>query len=288
MQMRRKCRSFVLLIAIYAVPSMLSRDAWSLRSSSPPESLARQVDHIELESEQAEQIFQVFAEKLGLPVAWPFKSYGRFSSGGVVLGNVALELVHEQGDKPGLKGFAFRPGPVPELVAGLDAKKLKHDAPKPFYQKDSSGNDSLAWTTVDLTGLQPKGIFFCKYTKELSPAYLAEINQKFLKQGGGLLGVRSALELVLEVRDLAAAQRDWRLLLGSPDAGHDSVWHVGTGPAIRLVAGTEDRIAILRLKVMSLERARTFLKGANLLGLDSGREISLEPSAVGADIRLVE
>jgi len=107
--------------------------------------------------------------------------------------------------------------------------------------------------------------------------------------GGGALGVESALELVLEVRDLAAAQRDWRTLLGPPDTTtQDSVWHVGAGPAIRLVAGKEDRIAMLRLKVKSLEHARASLKRANLLGLDNMGEISLEPSQLGADVRLVE
>jgi hypothetical protein len=67
------------------------------------------------------------------------------------------------------------------------------------------------------------------------------------------------------------------------------VWQLGSGPAIRLVAGQEDRLALLRLKVKSLERARAFLKTENLLGADTGREISLERSRLrGVDLRLIE
>jgi hypothetical protein len=56
-----------------------------------------------------------------------------------------------------------------------------------------------------------------------------------------------------------------------------------------LVAAQEDHFVMLRVKVKSLERARAFLKGQNLLGVDGEHEISLDPTHIaGADIRLVE
>jgi len=113
--------------------------------------------------------------------------------------------------------------------------------------------------------------------------------RELLDRGGCPLGIESVAQIVIGLRDVAAARRDWGLLLAPPIAGQESVWQVGSGPALRLVADQKDHLVMLRVKVKSLERARAFLKSENLLGLDDAREISLERSHVaGADFRLIE
>jgi hypothetical protein len=252
-------------------------------------------------SNQPEELFQLFSEKLGFPTAWAFQSYGTFSSGGVGFGNVNIEVIHAQGRQTGLIGVALEPDSVPQLVSGLDDRGLRHKAPAPFYQKDSSGKDVLMWTTVGLNDLPPApgfAVFFCKYNFDVA-ARRTRIQRELQGHGGGPLGIESTAELVIGVRDIASAQRQWRLLLGpervgpervGPErAGHELLWQLGSGPSIRLVEDQEDRFTQLRLKVKSLERARAFLKDKNLLGVDAGREISIEPSRVaGVDLRLVE
>jgi len=275
--------------------------AWGAISAQilNPDSVIRQIDHIMLNVDEPEQLFRFFSEKLGLPVAWPFQPYGTFSSGGLSFGNVNIELLHRQGLRSGLLGVAFEPSSVSEAVAGLDARGLKHSAPGPVYLKDSSGKEHLAYTNIvmRLPPAPASYVFFCKYSDDLAwcPFCIgtidegrAKLRRELQSHGGGALGVESAAELVVGVRDVAAAQRDWSALLGPARSGSEPLWQIGQGPAIRLIAAEEDRIAQLRVKVKSIERARAFLKAEDLLGDDHGREISLKPSRVVADIRLVQ
>jgi hypothetical protein len=256
-----------------------------------PEVLVRQIDHILIESDQAEELFRLFTEKLGLPVVWPYSMYKDFSSGGVGFGNVNLEVTRSERLHSGLTGVALEPTPtsVSELLSGLDAHGLKHGEPAPYSEKDSSGTERLRLTTVSMTSLPPAStIFFCKFTFDIGERR-ARIRGELQNHAGGPLGVESISELVIGVKDMAAAQHDWSLLLGPAPPSQESLWQIGAGPALRLVAGKEDRLLLLRVKVKSLERARAFLKAENLLGLDAGHEISLDPSHVaGADVRLVE
>ena len=51
-------------------------------SNLQPEVVVRQIDHILIGSDKPEELFRLFSEKLGLPVVWPFTTYGDFVSGG--------------------------------------------------------------------------------------------------------------------------------------------------------------------------------------------------------------
>ena len=256
----------------------------------PTQVLVRQIDHILIGSNEPEQLFRLFCEKLGLPVAWPFRSYGQFSSGGVGLGNVNIELIGSEHRQSGLTAVALEPtASLSEVLSRLDAQGLKHGAPAPFSQKDSSGAVRLLWTTVNVTTLSPAGtVFFCKYNFDVDERR-ARINRELQSHGAGPLGIESVMELVIGVKDMAAARHDWSILLGQSRQAKKPLWQIGTGPAIRLVAAQEDHFVLLHLKVKSLERARAFLKGQNLLGVDGEHEISIDPTHIaGADIRLVE
>jgi hypothetical protein len=261
--------------------------------------IVRQIDHIIIGSDEPEQLFRLFSEKLSLPVVWPFQSYGTFSSGGIGFGNVNIEIMLMRaasfGTQSGLSDVALEPNSLLELLSGLDAHGAKHGAPNPFHQKDASGAERLLWTNVRMTSRPPvisenrSAFFFCKYNFDVDERR-ASILRELQKHGGDPLGIESVMELVIGVRDMAAAQREWGILLGALRAGQEPVWQVGLGPAIRLVAAQEDHLLLLRVKVKSLERARAFLKDQNLLGLDHlESEISFDPSHVaGANIRLVE
>jgi hypothetical protein len=126
-------------------------------------------------------------------------------------------------------------------------------------------------------------VFFCKYNHDVEAG--RNKFQRELQNRGGPLRIESATELVMGVRDIAAAQRDWRLLLGPAITGQETVWHLGSGPAIRLVAAREDHLELLRIKVRSLERARAFLRAEALLGDVARREFALKRSrAAGGSI----
>ena len=89
-----------------------------------PEAVAiiEQVDHLLIDAGDADELFRLFAEKLELPVAWPFNDYGGFQSGGVSLGNLNLECF-ATADSPRepelqgrLVGISFDPAPLGEVM----------------------------------------------------------------------------------------------------------------------------------------------------------------------------
>jgi len=258
-------------------------------SNLQPVVVVRQIDHILIGSDKPEELFRLFSEKLGLPVVWPFSTYGDFVSGGVGFGNVNVEVIHSERHDSGLTRVALEPTSVSELLSWLDAHGLKHGEPAPYSEKDSSGTERLRLTTVSMPSLPPaSNIFFCKFNFDVGERR-ARISGELQNHGGGPLGIESVSELVIGVKDMAAAQHDWSILLGAVPPSQEPLWQIGTGPAIHLVAAQQDHLMLLRVKVKSLERARAFLKAENLLGFDAGHEISLDPSHVaGADVRLVE
>jgi len=296
---------------MFAVLSTTPGRSYAQETHVPLEVLVRQVDHITLNADEPEQLFRLFTETLGLPVDAPWRSLQvatnrTISVGSVGFDSIYVELGHVQDRPPGLMGVGLEPGgSVSDVVAGLDAQGLKHGAPALHYAidssgtiKDSSGKPELAYTTVSMTSLLPGEIFFCQYDAAHmlsrygaadAGARRARFQRDLQNHGGGPLGIQSIVELGIGVSDITAAKRDWRILLGPPQAGEEFVWQLGAGPAIRLVAAPEDHLVLLRMKVKSLERARAFLKRENLLGLDTGHELALERSRVGpADIRFVE
>jgi hypothetical protein len=56
----------------------------------------------------------------------------------------------------------------------------------------------------------------------------------------------------------------------------DGRWHVGNGPALRLVPCNEEGIEAVVLQVESLERARAVLAKNNLLGTSGPESVELD------------
>ena len=239
----------------------------------------RQIDHIIIVSEHPESLFHLFSEQLELPLGFPFKSYGTFSSGGVGFGNVVVEFIHLPESHPGVTGVALEPATIEEAYVALDARGVKHDAPHPTYQPDPGGGQRLGWTTIELH-LPVEGFFLCKYNNSVEPRR-TRIRQELDARKGGPLGIDSVLEVVVGVRDVAAAQAQFRNLLGPPGQGETSVWSLGAGPAIRLITDTQDHLKEVRVKVHSLEKARAYLKDQGLLGADSGHELTINSARLG-------
>jgi hypothetical protein len=239
----------------------------------------RQVDHIVIDSDHPEALFHLFSEQLDLPLGFPYQSYGTFSSGGVGFGNVILEFIHVKDFHPGLVGVAFEPETIEEAPSALDARGVKHGPANPVYQPDPSGGKRLGWTTMDLD-LAADGFFLCKYNVSVEPRR-ARIRQELDARDGGPLGVAFVSEIVVGVQNLAAAQSQFRSMLGPPRQRETSLWAVGAGPAVRLVTDSQDRIKEVRVKVHSLEKARTYLKEKGLLGAESEDGLTFDSARLG-------
>ena len=63
-------------------------------------SLVDGVDHVYVPMADASAAFAVLADQLALPVLWPFTSFGTFSSGGVSVGSIKLEVIEPGATAP--------------------------------------------------------------------------------------------------------------------------------------------------------------------------------------------
>jgi catechol 2,3-dioxygenase-like lactoylglutathione lyase family enzyme len=259
--------------------------------------LVVRVDHFCLFSKDSERLFQFFRDEFKLPVVWPFKNFGDFGSGGLSLGNVAFEFVTEKGEAGGaakteLKGIAFEPdGDADAAVSELDARQIRHAEPE-AYKFTQDGHERVGWVTIDLKGILPANaaIFICDYKeRERVAAGKSKAAGEPARSRGGALGVTSLREIVVGVRSIEEASREWRRLIESPDQESKAVFAFGPGPKIRLEPAEAEGIQGIVIGVRSLARAREFLTQRQMLGEASEGRIGIAPAAVdGLKITLVE
>jgi hypothetical protein len=128
---------------------------------------------------------------------------------------------------------------------------------------------------------------------EYSPAFLRvearrqQLGNRLALDDGGPLGILSIREIVIAAENLEADKAAWKQLLEKKTASGTQL--AGTGPSIRLTAGSRDCISEIAFAVTSLDRAQAFLEKHRLLGSRDPREIILDASKVqGLKIRLTE
>lgn len=224
-------------------------------------SLVDGVDHVYVPMADASAAFAVLAEQLRLPVLWPFTSFGVFSSGGVSVGSIKLEIIEANStapwstaqEPPQIQGIAFRPSRRvdDEYLRAVDARSIARTAPS-LFERDGKP----AWTNVYFHDLisETAGVFVCDY-------YLAESRdldrrRRVLEEcGGGRLGALDAVELVISSRDTAAARDRWQRLLDPLEALGSLTWRPAVGPAITVAEGDAERVEHLALAVRSVEAA---------------------------------
>ena len=305
----------------------------------------KQLDHVIARVDDPGALFRLLTRKLGLPVAWPFKSYPSFQSGGVALGNLYLEIMQCGRRRPPEGGgrfcaVAFEVAPIAEAVRELSRRRIPHTPAVPYVERGANGERAALWSnavlgrligrdflldaTIALSRLPGaarlsdsgsgraldrwqldlllrRGIaFLCEFhyenfgerphwsefgNHEQKRAHdLAELRAR----GGGAVGVESVKEVLVGVKDFAAARDLWRRLYAPAAERAEGVWETDDGPAVRLVAAPSDSIQTLALKVSSLERAETFLRESGMLGSVGEAHITIDPSKLeGLDLRLV-
>gem|GEM_PF-574269 len=255
--------------------------------------LLRGVDHFFAYSSEPETLFKFFRDTLGLPQVWDFKNFGDFASGGVWMGNVEFEVVTWKpppGDKPPteFKGIAFEPvGYTDDLVKELDRRAIKHGKPETTFVKDNEGRERVGWINTGIDGpggIPPSNVFIFVYdstSKEEEGARNERSNTALRESQGGPLGIVRVKELAIGVADLKAATVKWRMLLDRPDQQAGNLYRFNLGPDIRLFAGQTDGFKSIVLQVRSLQKAKEFLAGENLLKKSSDNTVAIDPSAIG-------
>jgi len=138
-----------------------------------PEPIVKRVDHLVVRVHSPEPFFSTLTRQLLLPVAWPVTTNPFYSSGGVHLGNLNLELmqVGQQSRPAHLYGIAFELEPYEVSLPELEARGIPHTPPAPFFIVDDQGWQITAWTNVYLGGLlddSPAGRLFFSFSRRAS------------------------------------------------------------------------------------------------------------------------
>jgi hypothetical protein len=224
-------------------------------------SLVDGVDHVYVPMSEASAGFEALSEQSGLPVLWPFTSFGTFSSGGVSVGSIKLEVIEDNAvapwssaqDSPQIQGVAFRPSRhIDEgFLAEVDARGIPRTAPTRFEVEGQ-----LRWVNVYFSDLisETAGAFVCDY-RVPEPRDLEKRRRVLAECGGGRLGVLDAVELVISTRDADAARRRWQRLFDPLRPAEMLKWRPAVGPAVRMVEGEDERVDHLVLAVRSPETA---------------------------------
>lgn len=250
--------------------------------------LAR-VDHFLATSPTAEAQFNFFRDTLGFAVAWPYKNYGDFASGGLSVGNTVLEFVTWKVPVGEIiasewKSVAFEPVRNTEAALVELAKRgISHAPPDVNQHTDAAGKTVVDWTNTLLTGLSPsEAVFICDYAdrKRIDEVHRIAHDELFRRHGGPL-GVKGLKEIVMGVSDLAKATAQWRSLVAGGDQASDGLFAFGDGPSIRLVRAEQPGIIEAVISVRSLEEARRFLAARGLLEAGEGGRVSIARSAIG-------
>lgn len=237
-------------------------------------SLVDGVDHVYVPMADASAAFAVLAERLQLPVLWPFTSFGEFSSGGVSVGSIKLEIIEPNAtapwctaqDPPQIQGIAFRPASrVNEsYLAEVDTRSIARTEPA-LFERDGKP----AWTNVYFVDFisEAAGVFVCDYY--LPQSRDLESRRRVLAAcGGGRLGVLDAIELAISTRDTEAARRRWQRLFDPLEPTDPLTWRPPVGPAITLVEGDHERVDHLTLAVRSVDAAHEVWSEVTQQGLD--------------------
>src|SRR5688500_2634388 len=261
----------------------------------------RRIDHIMIRTGQPREVFAFFTDVLELPIAWPMDTRAGVTSGGAGFGNVNVEAIQfpdQTAAEAKLVGFAFEPGPLDTVLNELQRRSIRFGAPRPFYSTLQDGTCRNLWTNVTLLELsdadRPANATMHVFLSEYSPTYVnteqrrVRLQSQLTTSSGGSLGVQGVKEVIIGTTDLPTARKAWERLLGPWRVSEPGLWHVGDGPAIRLVEATKDALQELVVSVVSLQRARVVLQTRKLMDSDSRDVIIRSPQLDGVVIRLVQ
>ena len=130
--------------------------------------IVRQLDHLVVSVDDPRPLFELLTEKLQLPVAWPMRSYPSFTSGGVTLGNLYLEIIScaPQRDSSGgnstaarFAAIAFETASLMESVRELDGRRIPHGPVTPYEQIEADGSRTRLYANVILGKMLGRGFW---------------------------------------------------------------------------------------------------------------------------------
>ncbi len=237
------------------------------------------VEHIYVRSEQAKEQFEFFTEGLQLPIVWDYEDWGNFTSGGVSLGNLVLELVdanHSEKELP--FGMALKPETrLERLILKLDEMSVSHD----------NIQENKNWSLLALHQVLPNHIdlFVCDYQdwKQVERDR-NNATERLKASQGGALGIQT-VEVIAVQGPMTVDIMGFERLPGITKA--DPFYKFEKGP--KLLLETSERFSMgLTLMVNSLQKAKGKLDELEIQNEIIGERLTINDNQFELKIDLVE
>jgi len=281
---------YKMMVIIFAVLALILDHRVSFAETAAPEKngfegttenqVVERVDHIILvpEPEKAKALYDLFTEELRLPVAWEYKDYGEFSSGGVYFGNVSVEIIRSaaiRSAESAIAGIAFEPkGQTAAVIKNLEKLGIPFKGPEPFEVKFGNFSKKL-WTSTYVNEVLPGSqIFFCEYHIMVPAEERKRLGVNFEKSAGGKLNIKSVKEVVISLKNSGDISK-WNNLTAPHSVNSENRILFGGGPALKFVSGEEDGIESMVVLAGSLEKIMPLLEENKLAGRKTASGVEL-------------
>lgn len=262
-------KAFVIFFAVFILSSCYNSQ--SLRINK--------VEHFYVSSSNAPSVFQILTDQFGLPVVWDYQRWGSFSSGGISLGNVVIELIENQPEQITYYGIALEPN--------QSLKSARHFLDSANISHGRIGRASQ-WSTMSLTNLLPEDInlFLCDYhDRERVALNRNSATEKLVKAEGGPLGILFLKEIIIGVEDAAGYENEFAKIPGIVKEANQ--FNFSEGPSLKLVKSDTPFFA-LSIKVQSIAKAKLELDRLELSTRVTDQGIELISEVFSPRITFVE
>lgn len=242
---------------------------WFLKRLTQP--VARRIDHIIIETSEAEKLYDILTEKFQFPIMWEYSSFDRYECGGIYVGNTTLEILkwkktpHQPGTEPNTlahpQGLAIEPIQLKDSLMQIQLRRIPFKTPYAHQGTNRDGIEEIIYTNVVLPTLFEKDdiAFFCDYSQSVK-AYKRKAIQDFGPIEDRPLGVIGLTEVCFTQKNSTAICSVWDLFMRPETAIEPGSWKI-ENVDVRITSESGASGRYIKFKVKSVEQTAKVLEG---------------------------
>lgn len=226
------------------------------------------IEHIVV-ADATNRLARILCDDLGLSKVSVASPTTRVADVVVAIGDITIDVSDLPGPAASITGVALRTESLDDAIAELDRRRIS-------WHPSTGGSDS-------------RGVMLPGFAAGIADLRLRDGSRRPTEPNGGVLGLTRVAEIVLGATDHRSEQRRWHGLLAPVRPAEQGLWHLDSGPSLRVVAHRHDCVLGLKVEVASLVQARRALEEKEWLGGITGDGVAIDPLVLlGLQVLLVD